>query len=194
MLDFDDINVGNGNLGRIASELSAKDLMDLSNEMVDTVLELITDCDDDDVVFVPEDPKAYDPAAATSDELYMPWTLGHVIVHVTASSEESAALAAELARGVMDRGGRSRSEVPWTSIKLIDQCRQRLAESRRIRLASLEMWPDEPYLENTKIIKRMNEPINATGQFLLGLIHEYGHLNQIRDIISQAKLKKGKVV
>jgi hypothetical protein len=45
-------------------------------------------------------------------ELALPWTLGHVIVHITASAEESAFLAAELARGVHRRTGRSRFEVP----------------------------------------------------------------------------------
>ena len=119
----------------------------------------------------------------------MPWTLGHVIVHMTASSEESAALAAELARGVTDRGGRSRSEVPWTTITTIDQCRARLLESRRMRLGSLGMWPDNPDLDNAVNLKRINEPVNAFARFLLGLIHEHSHLKQIEDIVFQAKSK-----
>ena len=52
---------------------------------------------------------------------------------------------ADLARGVAFHG-RSRSEVPWETVTTIAQCRARLEESRRMRLASLDMWPDQPYL------------------------------------------------
>ena len=111
------------------------------------MLGLIAECVDADVVLVPDDPEADDPWAATPEETNMSWTLGHVIVHTTASSEESAALAAEMARGVALHG-RSRYEVPWQEMRTIEGCRQRLEESRRMRLASLEMWPDDPHLEN----------------------------------------------
>ncbi len=187
MLDYESINPGDGGLRNTTSVLTIEDLKNYSNEMIDCVLELISNCDDADVVFIPEDPQAHDPVAATSEESNMPWTLGHVIVHMTASSEESAALAAESARGVPDRGGRSRSEIPWTSITTIEQCRKRLAESRRMRMGSLEMWPDNPDLNNVAKIKRIDEPVNAFDQFLLGLIHEHSHLKQIEDIIFQSK-------
>ena len=62
--------------------------------MVNAMLGLIAGCTDADVIFTPEDPVAYDKYAATLEELSVPWTLGHVIVHVTASSEECAFLAA----------------------------------------------------------------------------------------------------
>ncbi len=68
-------------------------------------------CVDADVTFVPSDPMAHDAAAASDDESEIAWTLGHIIVHMTASSEESAALAAELARGVAYHG-RSRTRRP----------------------------------------------------------------------------------
>ena len=71
-----------------------------------------------------------------------------MIVHTTASSEEAAFIAAELARGV-EFHGRSRSEVPWETVTTIEQCRHRLEESRRMRLATLQIWPDEPDLDNT---------------------------------------------
>src|SRR5688500_9125816 len=82
------------------NDVSVNDLRRLTNDMVDYMLDLISDCTDEHVTFEPSDPEADDPVAATPEEVRMPWTLGHVIVHTTASAEESAALAAELARGV----------------------------------------------------------------------------------------------
>lgn len=194
MLDYQALKPGSEKFRRTVSELTIKYLRIQSDEMIDYILELISDCNDSDVTFVPEDPQAYDSVAATAEEVKMPWTLGHVIVHTTASSEESAALAAELARGVADRGGRSRSEVHWTTIKTIQQCRHRLEESRRMRLGSLDMWPDEPYERNVVELKWIDESVNAYGRFLLGLIHEYSHLEQIEDIVSQSKVRAAETV
>lgn len=174
------------NLGEVAQELDKYDLRTLTNEMVDTTLELLSDCIDEDVTFVPSDPDAYDPYAATDEEVEMPWTLGHVIVHITASAEESAALAAELARGVPFHG-RSRREVPWQTVTTIAQCRQRLEESRRMRLASLKMWPDDPHLDNTYKPAKNADPIGPVERFLLGLKHDADHLEQIERIVKQAK-------
>lgn len=194
MLDYQELKPGTEEFRRIVSALTIKDLRIKSNEMIDYILELISDCDDSDVTFVPKDPQAYDSAAVTAEEVTMPWTLGHVIVHITASSEESAALAAELARGVVERGGRSRSEVHWTTIMTIQQCRRRLEESRRMRLGSLDMWPDEPDDNNVVELKWINETVNSYGRFLLGLIHEHGHLKQIEDIITQSKARAAEFI
>jgi hypothetical protein len=171
----------------LVAGLTVDDLRRLTNEMIDTMQRLIADCTDADVVFVPDDPNANDPVAATEAEVHMPWTLGHVIVHTTASAEEAAAIAAELARGVPHRGGRSRSEVHWSTITTIAQCRHRLEESRRMRLASLDMWPDQPHLDNTYVPRPGAEPINAVARFVLGLRHDDDHLAQIAEIVRQAK-------
>src|SRR5258706_6312412 len=151
MLDFTPVRQKERTMRDVVDGLGPDDLRRLTNEMIDTVLGMIAECVDADVIFVPDDPSANDPAAATSEELRISWTLGHLIVHVTASSEEAAAIAAELARGVPHRGGRSRSEVHWTTIATIAQCRHRLEESRRMRLASLDMLPAEPRLDNTYV-------------------------------------------
>jgi hypothetical protein len=140
MLDFNPVREKKITLNELAAGLTRADLSDLTMEMMDTQLRLIADSTDIDVVFVPEDPLADDPFAERLEDVTIAWTLGHVIVHVTASSEEAAAIAAELARGVKYHG-RSRYETPWQSVTTISQCRVRLEESRRIRLASLEMWP-----------------------------------------------------
>ncbi len=120
----------------------------------------------------------------------MPWTVGHVVVHTTASAEESAAIAAELARGVAYHG-RSRYEVPWKDMRTLAGCRQRLEESRRMRLASLELWPDDPHLENKVEVWMESPPVNAIGRFVLGLMHEQSHLEQIAEIVRQARAARG---
>jgi hypothetical protein len=163
-----------------------EELRQLTHQMVDAILSLIEGSTDEDVTREPDDPEANDPAAATSDETYLPWTLGHVIVHTTASAEESAALAAELARGVQFHG-RSRSEVPWRVVKTLDECRARLEESRRMRLASLDMWPDNPYLDNTYSPREGAPPINAVRRFVNGLRHDESHIGQIERLVREAK-------
>ena len=186
LLDFDPVRTREISFNELVTDLTIEDLRELTNDMIDMMLDLITGCEDADVVFVPEDPDADDSYATDEAEQNIAWTLGHVIVHTTASSEESAALAAELARGV-EYHGRSRSELPWQTVTTIEQCRHRLEESRRMRLASLEMWPDEPYLDNLYMPDRFVGELNAIGTFVTGLFHDDGHLEQISNIIEQAR-------
>ena len=186
MLDFTPVRNNELTFGQLSANLTRDDLRRLTNEMIDTLLGLIADGDDADVTFVPEDPEADDQAAATEAEVNMPWTLGHVIVHTTASGEEAATIAAELARGVRFHG-RSRSEVPWTSVTTIEQCRRRLEESRRMRLASLDLWPDRPHLDNTYRPRKDAGPVNAIIRFVQGLSHDDSHLEHIAKIVRQAK-------
>ena len=187
MLDFFPVRQKKIRLSELAGGLTKEDLRSLTNEMIDTMSEMIRECVDTDVILVPDDPEAHDAAAATEDEEGLSWTLGHVIVHTTASSEESAFLAAELARGVPHREGRSRSEIPWTSVTTIEMCRQRLEESRRMRLATLDVWPDKPYLDNSYRYRPTSSAINAVTQFVFGLMHDDSHLGQIANIVKQAK-------
>jgi hypothetical protein len=166
--------------------LTREDLRNLTNEMIDNMLGLIASCEDADVTFEPDDPKKHDQYAARPEDANLAWTLGHVIVHATASSEESAALAAEMARGVAHHG-RSRSEVPWEQVKTIAACRDRLEESRRMRLASLEMWPNQAHLD-TEYEAWPNGPhIKTIGRFVFGLMHDDDHLGQISEIVRQAR-------
>ena len=186
MLNFEVVRDGEVTLAELVAGLAGDDLRDLTNEMIDTMLGLIADCVDADVVFEPVDPDAHDPFAARPEDVDLAWNLGHVIVHVTASAEESAALAAELARGV-EHHGRSRYETPWETMTTIASCRQRLEESRRMRLTSLEMWPDEPHLDNVYEPWPEAPQVNATGRFVLGLMHDDSHVDQIAEIVRQAK-------
>ena len=186
MLDFKRVKKREIKLPELVADLSVNDLRDLTNEMIDDMLARIEGCVDADVVFEPEDQKARDPYASDESEKTMAWTLGHIIVHVTASAEESAALAAEMARGV-EFHGRSRSEVPWQEVMTMAQCYHRLEESRRMRLSSLDMWTDKPYLDISYQPWPGSGPINAVGRFVLGLIHDWDHLDQINDVVQQAR-------
>lgn len=189
MLDFTPTLNGRLTLAQFSAQFTPNDLRRFTNEMIDAQQHLIADCTDADVTFVPNDPQAHDTYAISTDKVDLAWTLGHVIVHTTASAEEAAAIAVELARGVPFRGGRSRAEVAWQTIATIAQCRHRLEESRRMRLASLDMWPNEPNLVNVYQPAPNIEPRNAQTRFVLGLKHDNDHLKQIAEILRQAKGK-----
>lgn len=185
MLDFAPVRNKETTVEELAADLTKADFVTLTNEMIDTVLGLIEECTDADVTFVPVDPDAHDAYAEDPADDTLPWTLGHVIVHMTASSEEGAAIAAELARGV-EFHGRSRYETPWESMTTVAQCRQRLEESRRMQLASLEMWPDEPQLDHFYVSEYSGKEITTRMRFVFGLSHADNHLEQIAEIVRQS--------
>ncbi|MBL8045794.1 MAG: DinB family protein [Anaerolineales bacterium] len=186
MLDFTPVRNKNITMLEFTKDLTRDDLRRLTNVMIDRQLELIAGCTDFDVTFVPVDTNAKDDAAANAADVDLAWTLGHVIVHVTASSEEAAFLAAELARGVPNHG-RSRSEVAWETVTTLEQCRARLEESRRMRLATLDVWPDEPHLNNQYQLWENGPMANCISRFCHGLSHDDSHLNQIAEVVRQAQ-------
>ena len=185
MLDFTSVNNGSQTIADVATSLTKADLYQLTDEMIDTMQAIIADAIDADVTFEPEDPHANDPFSK-SGEAALPWSLGHVIVHTTASSEEAAVLALTLARGLPVEG-RSRYETPWQSVTTVTQVRQRLEESRRMRKALLDAWPDELHLEVTYTLSQRSGALNAVGRFIAGLFHENSHLDQLRDIMRQGR-------
>jgi hypothetical protein len=187
MLNFAQVRAKEITLQELTADLTVTDLRSLTDEMVNAMLSLIAGCTDADVVFAPEDPEAYDRYAGLAEDLRVAWTLGHVIVHATASAEECAFLAAEVARGIPDRGGRSRYETPWPSVTTVAQCRQRLAESRRMRLACLDAWPQTPHVEPAYRFRPDGPVFSAVGLFIYGLFHDDSHLGQIAEIVRQAK-------
>ena len=173
-------------LPELAADMTIEDLRSVTNAMADRVFDLVDDCCDDDVVFLPDDPDAYDSFAAVEEEKYISWTLAHVIVHITASSETYAAEAAELARGVQLHG-RTRYETPWETVKTIQQCRHRIKVSRRICQVSLGLWPDEPHMEYTRVPWEGMPELTPVAYFLLGPMHADDHLAQIAEIVRQAQ-------
>ena len=166
-----------------------QDLIDEINQLTDTILEILVECSDFAVAFAPHDPEAHDPYAEDPEDEDLGWGLGHLIAHITASNEEFAFIGAELARGVEVEPRRSRFEVDWEQITTIEQARHRLQESRRMVLACLDIWPDEPHLDNFYPAHSGME-IKPVLRLLLGLNHASGHLAQIDEVIRQAKAAK----
>lgn len=167
-----------------SSGFGRDDLVCFTNQMLDVQTQLIEGITDEDVSFVPDDPDANDPFADDPEAGALAWTLGHVIVHCTASSEECCAQAANLARGV-GVSGRMRYETPWQQVQGATDVQQRLAESRRIRLAYLNAWPDRPHLDLT--YTPYKSPQNCVARVLAGLFHDADHIDQIADIVAQAR-------
>jgi len=185
MLDLTGVKNGSQSFADVAATLTKTDLYQLTDEMIDTMEAIVAEATDEDVVFVPVDPQAKDTFGKPEDQ-DLAWTLGHVVVHATASSEESAALALTLARGLPVEG-RSRYETPWESVTTIAKVRQRFEESRRMRKSLLDAWPDEPHLEMTYSPWPQAGDLNAIARFILGLSHDTSHLDQLREIVRQAR-------
>jgi len=190
MIDFSPMRDGELTYLEYAARenIGTGELRQLSDESIDFLLELLDGLSDADIVFDPEDPDADDPFAVEGEE-EIGWNFGHLIAHVTASSEEGAALSSLLARGV-PASERPRYETPWRDIKTVAQVRQRLEESRRMRNAYLATWPDAPLLDVCRVVSerfsaRFGE-MNAPAAFLFGLSHEVGHYEQIREVKRQA--------
>jgi hypothetical protein len=60
-----------------------------------------------------------------------------------------------------------------------------------MRLASLDLWPDEPHLDNICEAWPTGPQVNAIGRFVLGLAHDSDHTGQIAEIVRQAKAARG---
>jgi hypothetical protein len=176
MLDFSAVRRNEQNFNQLAAGLTIAELRALTNEMIDAMLVQLAMCDDADMSFV-----GYDPSADDG------WTIPHVIAHATASAEEHVFVAAALARGAPFEG-RSRYEVAWETLTTVDACRRRLEESRRMRLASLELWPNEPQLHVTIVLPWLGYAVNAPARFLMSLNHDDLHLTHLTDVVRQARV------
>ena len=190
MIDFSPMRAGELTYLEFAARenIGPAELKQLSDESIDTLLGLMDGLEDADIVFEPEDPDADDPFAVDGEE-EIGWNFGHLIAHVTASTEEGAALSSLLARGV-PAAERPRYETPWRDITSVAHVRQRLEESRRMRNAYLETWPDAPLLDvcrdvSERFSARFGD-MNAPAAFLFGLSHEVGHYEQIEEVRGQA--------
>ena len=191
LIDFSPVANDEMTLLEFSRSIDVNILRAATNASIDTILDFIADADDAQITHIPYDPYANDPFAPP-EEQHMGWSLAHLIVHVTASSEEWAAVSSILARGIpYTREPRLRYETNWKLITTREQALQRLEESRRMRLAYLDTWPDQPHLD---ILRDMSErfvekhgQLNATAAYLHGLRHESGHFEQFRDAARQAR-------
>jgi hypothetical protein len=188
-IDFKPVLEGKVQMLEFSRRFSVQDLGRATTESIDLLLNIIKDMDDADIVFDPLDPEANDPYAKPGEE-HIGWGIGHLVAHVTATSEEWAAYSSLLARGIpYPAEPRLRYETAWREVDTKAKAVQRLEESRRIRLGYLATWPDKPNLEvkrelSPRFIERNGE-INAAAGFLFGLKHEVGHYDQFREVARQ---------
>lgn len=191
LMDFSPVNNGEMKMLEFSRRFTIADLKAATNASIDFMLDVIKDMNDAQVTFIPDDPHAHDPHAVPGEE-HIGWSLAHLIVHVTASSEEGAAYSSILARGIpYPREPRLRYETNWHTVTTKAECIQRLEESRRIRLAYLDTWPDNPKLD---VYRELSEraleilgPLNAPAVFLNSLKHEYAHHEQFLEVARQAR-------
>ena len=190
-IDFSPIDNNEIKWVDFAKRFTVGDFKAATNASIDAILDIIKDLNDAQVVFEPNDPTADDPHAVPGEE-HIGWSVAHVIVHTTASSEEGAAYSSLLARGIAyGREPRPRYETNWRTVTTKAGCVQRLEESRRMRLAFLDTWPNNPHLEvYREVSERFLEkfgPMNAATSFLFGLKHEFNHHDQLREAARQAR-------
>ncbi|MEO8609357.1 MAG: DinB family protein [Chloroflexota bacterium] len=190
LIDFSPVENGDVKMLEFSKQFSLTELKAATNDSIDTILEIIQDMSDAQMTFLPFDPDADDPHAVEGEEK-IGWSLAHLVVHVTATSEEGAAFSSILARGIpYPKEPRLRYETNWHTVTTRAQALQRLEESRRIRLAYLDTWPDSPQLD---VYREMSEKalekfghLNAPATFLNSLKHEWGHFAQFREVRRQA--------
>lgn len=181
--------------GVITREFSDKftlaDLRAAVTSYYDFIRDLLNDLNDAQVLFEPLDEGADDPYAVKSEDRKIGWSIAHLVLHVTASLEESASVGSMLARGVSMDKTRYRYEPDWRSVTDKATVLARLAESRRMCLAYLDTWPDEPHLDNLRVFDAdhylAKAQINAVGATLGGLRHMNSHVEQLKRVAEQAK-------
>jgi hypothetical protein len=144
MIDYSEVSSGQQRIADLAADITLNDLTTTTNEHIDALVSLIRDLSDAQVVFV-----AADPAA----EGGIGWNVAHLVAHVTAASEENAAVSSILARGIdYPFEPQLRAEVDWTTLTTTAACIQRLEESRRMRQGYLSAWPDQPQLDTHRTL------------------------------------------
>ncbi|MBK8022442.1 MAG: DinB family protein [Chloroflexi bacterium] len=170
---------------------TAAQLRRITEASLDEIAAILGDADDAAVTFFPNDPLA-DDQYAPEHEQHQGWSAAHLVLHVTASAEEWAAVSSILARGIAyPKEPRLRYEPDWHTVTTRAQVDQRLAESRRMRLAFLDSWPDAPMLDvfrdlSDNFVNKFGK-MNAVSAYLFGLRHEWMHLEQMREAMRQAR-------
>jgi hypothetical protein len=184
-LDFSPVTNGEIKLLEFSQRFTRDDLRAFTHESLDTMLDIMKDLTDAQMIFLPDDPDANDQFAPP-EEQHIGWSVAH------ASAEEWASYSSILARGIVyPAEPRLRIETDWHTVKTKAEVLQRIGESRRMRLAYLDTWPDAPKLDvfrelSERFLER-NGKINAAAAFLFGLRHEYGHHEQMREAARQAR-------
>lgn len=148
LIDFTALRNQTLTVRELSARFTLDDLRAAADAYVDAIQDIIKDTSDAQIAYVPVDSRANDPYAVPGEET-IGWSLGHLVAHTTASTEEGAAFASLLACGIQlnDEEQRLRYETPWQEIDTKARALQRLEESRRMRRAYFDTWPDRPHLD-----------------------------------------------
>jgi hypothetical protein len=188
LIDFQPVFKKEKTLIDLANEYSHAGLGDALNSYVDVTLQIINSVSDEQAQYIPFDPEADDPHAATEADRHIGWSLIHLVMHVTATAEEAAAFSSILARGIAI-GGRLRRWRNWRAVTTCAETVARLEECRRMCLAYLATWPDRPDLSTKRTMPedfKWPGP-NAPISFLAGLMHWHKHIEQLQQVAEQAR-------
>jgi hypothetical protein len=189
-IDFSALHSRTQQLPEFTTALSLKDIRETADHGIAVMRSVLVGLTDADVVFEPNDANANDPHAPAEDQ-HIGWSIAHLILHATASTEEYFATAAVLARGIAyPKEPRLRYEGDWREITTLAQCYQRIDEASRMRNGFLDTFPDVPHLDvmwerSERFIEIFGE-CNAFGAAVMGLSHEFGHHDQFKDARAQA--------
>lgn len=189
LIDFSLIRNKEMKMLEYSERFNINDLRAATNAYLDAILDIIGTANDAQFVHNPIDPNADDPYAIEGEE-NIGWNLAHLALHVTATLEEGAAFSSILARGIAI-GGRLRSEPYWKIVTTRAQVLERIEESRRMCLAYLDTWPNQPHLDTFRevppqYLERVGQ-VNAPAAYLNSLMHFDNHLDQFRDVVEQAR-------
>ncbi len=179
ILNTEAFHAGKASYADMVRDITHKDLYELTDQIFESVQNAISGITDAGVTFVP-----HDAALKEGDE--QAYTLGHVIAHLTATLEETSSIGSALARGIAFEG-RLRNEVEWKTIRTAQQVHSRFNESRRMCRAFLDTWPNAPHLDVTIIRIPHFGAMNAIGVHVLGILHGESHIEQLQEIMRQAK-------
>jgi hypothetical protein len=64
--------------------------------------------------------------------------------------------------------------VAWQTTETVEQYCHQISESKRLRLASVHIWPNKPHLDIGYLLWRGSGFVNAKG-FFRGLAHHADH-------------------
>ncbi len=184
MIDFSPVHAGSMKVSDLAaSGITLADMQATTEAQFDAILALITPLTDAQTVHIAHDPEA---------EGGVGWNVPHLLAHCLSSFEENASVSSILARGISyPFEPRLRFEVDWTTLTTTAACVARVQESRRMGLAYLQAWPDQPTLTTFRTMPERFTAhfgeLNAIGTYLLGLSHNTLHMVQLQEIVRQAK-------
>ncbi len=165
--DFNPLNTYQTAMFDFGQSYSLDDLRAMTQEFVEYLLRLLSEATEEIICFVPDDPDA----EQFSLPLILPTFGGRGTSPITSFTPPHPLMSMQPSR---------------QRVTTIEQCRQRLRESLRLRLASLEMWLDTPNLKVGYTPWRELGWVNAKGIFLWGLAHDELHIKQTAKILKQA--------